>query len=638
MPAVSSVTIEDAFWGPRREVNRTVTLWNQYEKLEDRLDNLRKAAGIVDGDYRGTYHNDPPVYKWIEAANYVLETTDDEEMAKQIRTAIDEIVEILAAAQLNDGYLHSNFILQYDQEDRWTNLHRKHELFAAGHLFEAAVAHAEATGEETLLDVAIRLADHIDERFGPNANDGYPGHQEVELGLVQLYRDTEEQRYLDLAKFFLDERGRGDSRFEWELEHSAEIMDGPNDDLFYDADEEYDGSHVQDNAPVRDQEEAVGHAVRALFQYAGMVDVGIETGDESLVTAAERLWHDVTERKMYLTGGVGARVEGEAFGDAYELPNESAYAETCASFANVMWNRRLLNVSGEGRFADVMERILYNGFLAGASLDGTKFTYTNPLAHDEDEHHRQDWFRTVCCPPNIARLLASLERYVYSVGEEVLYVNLFVGGEIETAVRGKTVNVAQTTDYPWSGEVTIDVSVPEPVTFDLAMRIPGWAREAELRINGDLMDDRRVESGYVHVDRTFKDGDIVELDLAMPVERVKANPNVESDRGRVALQRGPLVYCLEATDNTDSVHRLAIPADPDPTVEFHEELLDGVAVVEGDAVVPTGECWEGSLYRPADDIRDRETSFTAIPYYAWDNREPGPMRVWLIDGGRHKVD
>jgi len=454
----SAVDVRDSFWSPRIETIREVTLDAVYENLEStgRIDNFRIAAGEASGEFSGRYYNDSDVYKWLEGACYALADEDDAEL----RERVEHVVDAIQGAQADDGYLNTYFQL-VEPEHRWTNLHGMHELYCAGHLFEAAVAHYRATDERRLLDVARRLADHVDETFGPDAKQGYPGHEEIELALAKLYRATDEERYLELARYFLDERGREPSRFEWEIEHTEEIGGHAYDHLV-DEDGTYDAAHLQDHAPVTDQETAEGHAVRATYLYCGMADVAIETGDRELVDALERLWRNVTQRRSYVPGGIGSSPDGERFTADYDLPNETSYAETCAALGCVRWNRRMLQLAGEGRFGDVLERTLYNAVLAGVSLSGDRFFYDQPLEVNGDGHaledrserrfdnERQPWFPTACCPTNVPRLLLSLGRYVYQrrVDPNELYVALYVGNEAETSFEGVDVTVSQETEYP----------------------------------------------------------------------------------------------------------------------------------------------------------------------------------------------
>jgi hypothetical protein len=650
--ATTSVEIDDSFWSPRVETNRTVTLRHQYAMLErtGRLENFRNAAR-GEGEFQGRYYNDSDVYKWLEAACHALATVDDPDLRETVR----EVAELVEAAQEDDGYLNTYFTLAVPREKRWTNS-MMHELYCAGHFFEAAVAHRHATGEERLLDVARRLADHVDEVFGPDGKKGVPGHEEIELALVKLYRLTDEERYLDLARFFIDRRGREDSSMRRELEDIRSIAgalynpDGVDTREIYrshmlDEDGEYDGRYAQDHRPVREQEAVVGHAVRATYLYAGMADVAAETGDESLRRAVERLWRNMTTKRMYVTGGIGSTYENEGFTDDYDLPNETAYAETCAAIGNAFWNHRMLQLTGHGRYADLVERVLYNGFLSGVSLDGEGFRYTNPLESDGERHPLRDidpgrydqerfafahqgWFETACCPSNVVRLLSSLHTYVYMRGEDALAVNLYVGGRGTTTIDGTEVTVSQETDYPWEGRVDLELHADEPTPFELALRVPGWCEDATIEVNGERVGAEETD-GYARVERTWADGDEVALELEMPVRQVEAHPDVPQTATKVALRRGPLVYCVEETDNATALHKLRVPADASFDAEFDPDALDGMTVLEGSVPVPDASTWGDDLYRTRRETPDRSVRATAVPYYAWGQRDVGAMRVWL---------
>lgn len=604
---LTAVTLADGFWAERRRVNREVTLPSQYRQLEQtgRIDNFRRAAGKVDIPFQGRYYNDSDVYKWLEAAAWTLTTGDDPALAQMADTVIAEI----AAAQQPDGYLNTYFARDQAAE-RWTNLRDKHELYCAGHLIQAAVAHHRATGDDRLLRVARRLADHICEMFGPpqeGKRAGTPGHEEIEMALVELARATGESRYCRQALFFLDARGQG-------------LIGGS-------------GYH-QDHRPFRETERMVGHAVRAVYLNAGGADIYAETGEAALHDTLGRLWRNTTTRQMYVSGGIGSRYEGEAFGEDYELPNRRAYAETCAAIGSLMWNWRMLALEGNARYADVLENTLYNGVLCGLSLDGQSYFYQNPLA-DDGTHRRQPWFGCACCPPNIARLLASLPGYFYSLSDTGLWVHLYAQGAARISLPdGRTIGLTQRTRYPWDGEIVI--TVEGEGTLNLWLRIPGWCEEgAALEINGRAFTGALVPGSYVQVRRTWQRGDVVRLNLPMPVRRVECHPYIAENSGRVALMRGPILYCVEGADNPGLDPRdVVLPADADFAATFQPDLLGGVVVLRGQAqVAPPDEAWAGRLYRTvvprSQEQPGRPVEVTAVPYYAWANREPGPMRVWL---------
>ncbi|QLC34802.1 glycoside hydrolase family 127 protein (plasmid) [Halarchaeum sp. CBA1220] len=625
---LTDVSIDDGFWNDRLETNREVTLEHQYDRLGERsLENFRRVRDGKTGGFQGMWFEDSDTYKWLEAASYVLATRDDPELAERV----EEVIELVAAAQEEDGYLNTYFTLE-EPEKRWTNLHMMHELYCAGHLFEAAVAHYRATGEESLLAVATDFADHIDGVFGtgPDDLDGVPGHEGIELALVKLYRVTDEERYLDLAQYFVDRRGREDSRLEWETAHPEETGGDVPPDIFLD-DGEWDGSYAQAHEPVREQETVDGHAVRAMYLYSGVADLVAETGEDDLYRTLETLWTNMTTKRMYVTGGIGSESAHEGFTVDYDLRNRTAYAETCAAIGSVFWNHRMFQLTGETRFYDVLERALYNGVLAGVSLDGTSFFYENPL-ESLGHHHRAGWFQCACCPPNVARLFASLGEYVYAQGpDDDVYVTLYVGGDADLSVDGADVTLTQETDYPWGDSTTVGIETETPVETALHLRVPEWCADVTASVNGERV-EADAEDGFVVVERAWTDGDSVTLDFDLPVRRLAAHPDVPDDADRVAFQRGPLVYCVEETD-LDGVAPSHLRVDPGSAVETREEtdLLDGVVTIEGDARAVSTEGWEGALYREYDDLADDESAatLTAIPYYGWDNREEGRMRVWL---------
>jgi DUF1680 family protein len=645
IPELTSVSVDDEFWSPRRQVNREITLDVGYQQLIEsgRFENLRRAVEGTREDQQlalenRMYRDESDIYKWLEAASYAMavQSTPD------LEAKVDYAISLLEDAQQDDGYLNSYFSL-YAPEDRWSNLGVMHELYSAGHLFEAAVAHYEATGERRLLDVATAFADHIDDVFGDGG--GAPGHQEAELGLVKLYRATGERRYLELAETFLDERGHEDSPFRREVEnldsvHGTEAMEESYRRLFLDEDSEYDGKYVQDHAPVREQLTAVGHAVRATYMYAAMADVAMETGDEELIAALERIWTNTVQKRMYITGGLGSSHENEGFTSDYDLSNDTAYAETCASIGNILWNHRMLQLTGEGKYGDLMERTLYNGFLAGVSLDGTRFFYANPLASDGDRHplehvsevrftlQRQKWFNTPCCPPNVARFLGSLEKYVYFLDDGAVSINLYVGGAVQTTIDDSEVTITQETNYPWDDVVEIDISTDDSVTIALRPRVPNWCQDPVFTVNGDSVSPD-VSNGFAEIERTWEDGDKLTVELPMPVTQVDAHPELTAAAGRVALERGPVVYCFEGVDNEVPLENVCVPSDTEFSATFEKNTLGGVVLLRGDVTVTETDYSDDSLYRPRKEAAHETASMTAIPYYAWANRSKSEMRVWM---------
>ena len=624
----TDVTIDDAFWSPRVETNRRVSIPHSWKMLNE--------AGHIDALKQDWKPGDEPVphifwdsdvAKWLEAACYTLATHPN----KTLERRVEKTVALFAAAQQPDGYLNTHYT-PVEPQNRWSNLRNCHELYCAGHLMEAAVAHFRATGRRTMLDVMCRYADYIETVFGRGKGKkrGYPGHEEIELGLVKLYRATGEKRYLKLSKFFVDERGRKPHYYHREAKARGD------DPASY---RTKDYAYCQAHKPVRQQAEATGHAVRAMYLYAGMADVAAETGDATLIDACRKLWRNVVDKKMYVTGGVGARRSGEAFGRDYELGNETAYAETCAAIGLVFWSHRLLQMQAKSEYADVMERALYNGFLGGVGLDGRQFFYVNPLAHCGDHgeprttNRRQSWFGCACCPSNVVRLLASLGSYIYSTSNSGLYVHLYIGGEGRAVVAGQGIALRQTTDYPHSGKVRLDVDTDGPARFTLNLRIPGWCPKAAVRINGKAV-ALKTRNGYARLTRTWQPGDRVDLSLDMPIRTLHAHPAVANNVGRVAIQRGPLVYCLEEADNRCDVRTLALARRPASKVVSRPRLLGGVNVIKAAGLV-LGSGARQPLYSPGPSAaRRRRCTLTAVPYYAWANRAPGSMAVWLLaDGG-----
>jgi DUF1680 family protein len=618
--AHTQVTLDDPIWAPRQQVNRERTLDHVYEQClsTGRIDALsgHYAPAVVARGLGGGNHPvlfwDSDVAKWIEAASYSLADHPDPELD----ALLDQVIARIAGLQGEDGYFNSWFIAVHP-EQRWINLRDWHELYNAGHLIEAAVAHFQATGKRSLLDVMIRYVDYIATVFGPGEEQrrGYCGHPEIELALVRLFHATGERRFLDLASYFVDERGAQPHYYDQES-----LARGEQPAPSY----EYSQSH----RPVREQDEVVGHAVRAAYLYSAMADLAAETGDAALLATCQRLWGHLTTRRMYVMGGIGSSRHNEGFTSDYDLPNESAYAETCAAIALVFWGQRMLQLDLDRRYADVMELALYNAVLSGISLDGAHFFYDNPLA-SKGAHHRQEWFVCPCCPPNVARLLASIGGYLYAQSDDEVVAHLYAQSRAELQLRGQAVRLRQETSYPWDGAVSITLGLDAPLEFALRLRVPSWCKAPGLTINGEAVDlAAALEGGYATLRRTWQDGDAVALELPMPVERVYAHPAVAADVASIALRRGPIVFCVEQADHEAPIQRLLLPASAPLEARFDPELLGGVVVVEGQAVALQEAGWESELYRSTPPSL-APCALHAIPYATWDNRGPGAMSVWL---------
>lgn len=632
----SDVEIDDKFWSPWIETNREVTLGYQYDQLEETgtLENFRRVSAGKSGGFQGMWFQDSDAYKWIEGASYVLANHDDEEL----QSNVGEVIDLIAAAQEEDGYLDTYFSLM-EPDNRWTNLHMMHELYCAGHLIEAAVAHHCATDDNSLLDVATALADHVDRVFGDEV-EGVPGHEEIELALIRLYRVTGEDRYLDRAKYFVDLRGTDDDRLAWELSHPNDIGGHEYDDgtlvpevgdtgnVYLDEEDgEYDGQYAQAHRPLREQEKVEGHSVRAMYLFTAAADLAIEMGDASLVGPLERLWKNMTTKRMYITGGIGPEHYHEGFTVDYDLRNEG-YAETCAAVGSIFWNRRMFELTGEAKYADLIERTLYNGFLSGVSADGTAFFYENPLESGGD-HHRKGWFTPACCPPNVARLLASLGGYIYARDDDGVYVNQYVSSTVTTDIDGTEATLTQESSLPWDGSIDLIVDASGAHELSVFLRIPEWAQDVEVEVNGNAV--TTGEGSYIELRRKWND-DEVTVSFRQSVERMVAHPNVTADTGRMALTRGPLIYCAEDVDNQRPVHQYTVSVDADFETS-RDDLLNGleteIVTLDGPAHIPTLDDWEGQLYQPAGETDIEETTLTAVPYFVWDNRESGAMQVWL---------
>jgi len=640
------IHIQDDFWNGYTELVRETVIPYQWEALNDRIEgaepsrsirNFRIAAGLEQGEFGGWTFQDSDLYKWLEAVAYSLRRHPDPKLEK----IADEAIDLIGQAQQENGYLNTYYTIQ-EPGRQWTNLYEAHELYCAGHLFEAAVAYYEATGKRKLLDIACRFADLIDSLFGtkPGQLRAYCGHPEIELALVKLYGVTGEERYLDLSLYFVDERGSQPSYFveEWERRGRTSIWNQgePNLEVY------------QSHLPVREQPAAVGHSVRAVYLYSAMADLARLTGDAKLREACERLWANTTGKQMYITGGIGATHLGEAFTFDYDLPNDTVYAETCASIGLIFWAHRMLRLEPKSEYADVMERALYNNVLGSMAKDGKHFFYVNPLevwpeasARNPDRHHvkpvRQKWFGCSCCPPNVARLIGSLNDYIYGVSDDggTVYAHLFIGSEATFELDGRLVTLQQRSELPSNGRVEFRVALPEggdDAAFELALRVPNWFQSGrpELRINGETL-RYRMENGYARIGRSWSDGDVLEWLLPLETKLIAAHPRIRADAGKAAIQRGPLVYCIEEADNGAQLASLSLAAEPNLSERFDPDVLGGCVIVEGDGLIRDDSAWEeGRPYRPLD-RRKIAARFKAIPYYLWGNREPGEMIVWLRD-------
>jgi len=611
----SAVTVNDDFWKPKIDKISKVTIpvcIDQTEIKTPRIQNFAIAAGKMKGKFQGIFYDDSDVYKALEAIGYSLRNNPDSSIEK----IADNWIDLIAAAQLPDGYINTYYSLQFI-EKRWTDM-SMHEDYIGGHLIEAAIAYYEATGKRKLLDVAIKFANHFNNTFGPNKKDWVTGHQELELALVKLYKITNNRQYLNLADWLLSERGHqkavGYTWTDWK-----------------------DTAYAQDKIPVREQKEITGHAVRAMYMYTGAADVAAITGDEGYINAMKTVWEDVVYRNMYITGGVGSSGSNEGFSKDYELPNEQAYCETCASVGMVFWNQRMGLLTGESKYIDVLEKSLYNGALDGISLKGDQFFYSNPLA-SVGNNARKDWFGTACCPSNIARLIASIGNYIYGYNDKELWVNLYVGSKTNLNIGKTVVPVEMKTNYPWDGKVSISFQPKTTATFGLKLRIPGWllgeaspgglynftkadTSNYTILLNGKPVEST-IEKGYISIQRQWKAGDIIQINLPMAVQRIESRKEVKANIQRVALQRGPLLYCVEAADNAGNASTVVLPRNSIINTIPGNVLTEKIIALEtmGTAL---------DISADGQTVQTLPVKITSIPYYTWSNRGKGQMQVWL---------
>lgn len=640
------VVITDSFFGKYVDLVKDVVIPYQQEVLNDRIPgaaqshairNFRIASGEETGHFYGEIFQDSDLYKWLEAVGNVLQSRPDQALENEA----DQVISIIEKAQQEDGYLNTYFIIEAP-EKKWSNVLECHELYCAGHFIEAAVAYGETTGKDKALGIACRLADSIDRVFGPGEGkiQGYPGHQEIELALLRLFDATGEERYYKLAEYFIEARGTN-CFFEEEFEKRDRIchwtgtaVTEPNRWYNQFPYRYYNQFHL----PVRQQKDAVGHAVRGVYMYTAMADLAARSQDEELKASCRNLWDSIVKRQMYITGSIGATHSGEAFTVDYDLPNDTNYSETCASIGLIFFAQKMLTIEPKGIYGDVMEKALYNTVLGGMSKDGRRFFYVNPLlvvpesceGNTERNHVksvRQKWFSCACCPPNIARLLAGLQRYLYTYEENTVYTHLYIGGEGILPLKSGRVKICQEGNYPWDGAITIKMETEITKEITLALRIPGWCRKAEILLNGKKVENGVLKDGYLYLTRIWAKDDVVILMLPMPVELMRAHKKIHYDAGRTAIQRGPLVYCLEEADNGKYLNQMSISAEYDLQASFEPELLGGCVSITGRGY---REEYRGQeeLYHSYE-VKKNEVVIKAVPYFLWNNREPGEMQVWI---------
>ena len=629
----TDVIIEDDFWKKRLEINEKVTIPATFKKSEEtgRISNFAKAGGLEEGDFQGIFFDDSDVFKIVEGASYSLRVNPDTKLKKYL----DDVIHKIASAQEEDGYLYTNRTINPEKAAdganniRWTNLEIFHELYNVGHLYEAAVAHYEATGEKKLLNVAIKNADLINEVFGPNKNYGVPGHQGIEIGLVKLYRVTGEKKYLDLAKFFIDQKGRNKNKrihFDWKKTN-------PWGDDEFDLDY-WNGEYAQDHKPLPDQDEAVGHAVRACYFYSGATDIAAITETKEYDVALDKIWKDIVRKKIFLTGGIGAERGIEGFGPAYNLPNATAYTETCAAIALMFWNHRLFLLNQNVKYMDVFERILYNGFLSSVSFKGDTFLYPNPLESDgkykfnQGVCGRSEWFDCSCCPVNIVRFLPSLPGYIYAKKEEDIFINLFIGSNSKIKINDDLLLLNQKTNYPWDGKVIFTFNNSKPIPAKLNIRVPGWFRNSVMpgSLYNYIQNDKKIvkikinnenqkiniNDGYITIEkRNWSSNDIIEVEFEMSIRKVISNEKLIANKGKIAYEYGPIVYCAEEIDNPKGVLDRKVNDGYSSKFRFDDNLFNGIGKI--------------LLTNP----KTKNEKLTLIPYYSWANRKIGEMAVWL---------
>ncbi len=634
------VQINDDFWSKRQKINRDVSIHLQHEQLEQdhHIDNFRVAGGVKKGVQIGEFFYDSDLYKWLEATSYILHTHSDPDLELKA----NEIVDLINKSQIEDGYVNTFYSTRFLQE-RFTNLYIMHELYCAGHLIQAAVAHNIATGKKTLLNVAIKFADLLVKTFLGGKRKGVPGHEEIELALIELYRLTNKSSYLELAEEFINRRGNI-SNFKTyvlnqylnmgyitklakkkNLEYEKEVK-GKDISSIKKSEvaefvseltithfirlirENFNGNFIQSNKPVRSIFEPVGHAVRAMYLYCGMADLYSEMGEDALLKSLRRIWLKMYKARMYITGGIGSERSIEGFGKDFALGNRDSYSETCAAIGNMMWNWRMLQITGNCKYADLIEKLLYNAMLVGQSIDGKTYTYDNPLiSHGKDE--RKEWFLCACCPPNIARTIASLGQYIYSTSEKGIWVHQYIGNTTNINFHSNIIKISQISLFPWKGKIEIHLNLSKSQKFSIFLRIPNWSIDAELKVNGIKHSDGLSKGKYVEILRNWLDNDIILLTIKIKPNLIESDPRIKDNRGRAAISYGPLIYCLEQKDNKKfDIFRTIIPRNQEFVVKYKSELLGGINIINGK--------------------NSNNEIFTVIPYFAWSNRGADKMQIW----------
>ncbi len=635
-----NVEITDKFWSTRQKINREVSILLQHQKLEENhhIDNFRVAAGLKKGITMGLFYLDSDLYKWMEAVSYSLQIKRD----PKLEEIMENLIELIAKSQTKDGYVNTYYTTKFF-EKRFTNIHITHEDYCAGHLIQAAIAHYRATGNEKFLNIAKRFGTLLVKVFLKEKKKGAPGHEEIEMALVELYRITNNKKYLNLAKEYIDRRGniahfktyamnqylnamitlkkakKIEERYQFEnTENTAKKVKSKPPEyapkftvrnalkLFK---ENINGKIYQMNMPFRNATEPVGHSVRAMYLYCGIADLYSETGEKALLKALERIWIKMTIARMYITGGIGSIPVIEGFGRDFQLENENSYSETCAAIGSAMWNWRMLNITGKCKYADLMEKVLYNGMLSGQSIDGRKYFYRNPMI-SQGRYERTEWFVCACCPPNVARTIASLGKYIYSVSDKGVWIHQYIGSKAHYKVFGtEDFTIHQESEFPWNGSVKLRIELKRSMSFSLHLRVPIWSLETDITINKDKYNDHLSPGKYVEIIRNWNNGDIVHLNFKMEPELEIADPRVKNNIGRRAIRNGPIVYCLEQLDNPKiDIFEVVIAKKSELTVKFVPDLLGGINIIEGNLA--------------------NNKTFITVPYYAWGNRGPSKMQVW----------